>query len=76
MLTTEGLELVIDSWKELQCLRVVSCKNIKDSDISPTLATLFSTLKELRWRPDTKHLLSSSLEEISMGKKGGKFFRL
>ncbi|XP_057457998.1 F-box protein At5g07670-like [Lotus japonicus] len=76
LLTTEGLELVIDSWKELQCLRVVSCKNIKDSDISPTLATLFATLKELRWRPDTKHLLSSSLEEISMGKKGGKFFRL
>ncbi|XP_061372614.1 F-box protein At5g07670-like [Gastrolobium bilobum] len=75
LLTTEGLESVIDSWKELQCLRVVSCKNIKDSDISPALATLFSTLKELRWRPDTKYLLTSSLVGISMGKKGGKFFK-
>lgn len=75
LLTTEGLESVIDSWKELQCLRVGSCKNIKDSDISPALATLFTTLKELKWRPDTKYLLPSSLEEIGIGKKGGKFFK-
>ncbi|KAI9080611.1 hypothetical protein K1719_037417 [Acacia pycnantha] len=75
LLTTEGLESVIQSWKELQSLRVVSCKNIKDSEISPSLATIFTTLKELRWRPDTKSLLPSSLMEVSMGKRGGKFFR-
>lgn len=75
LLTTEGLESVIESWKDLECLRVVSCKNIKDSDISPALATLFTTLKELKWRPNTKHLLPSSLGEVNMGKKGGKFFK-
>lgn len=73
LLTTEGLESVIESWTDLECLRVVSCKNIKDSDISPALATLFTTLKELKWRPDTKHLLPS--KEVNMGKKGGKFFK-
>ncbi|XP_027331835.1 F-box protein At5g07670-like [Abrus precatorius] len=75
LLTTEGLESVIESWKELECLRVVSCKNIKDSGISSSLATLFSTLKELKWRPDNKYLLPSSLVGITMGKKGGKFFK-
>lgn len=75
LLTTEGLESVIHSWKELQSLRVVSCKHIKDSEISPSLATLFTTLKELKWRPDTKSLLPSSLVGIGMGKKGGKFFK-
>ncbi|XP_027356143.1 F-box protein At5g07670 [Abrus precatorius] len=77
LLTTQGLESVIDSWKELQSLRVMSCKNIKDSEISPTLATLFTILKELKWRPDTKSLLPSSLVGISMGKKdvdGGSLF--
>lgn len=73
LLTTEGLESVIESWNDLECLRVVSCKNIKDSEISPALATLFTTLKELKWRPDTKHLLPS--KEVNMGKKGGKFFK-
>ncbi|KHN11678.1 F-box protein [Glycine soja] len=71
LLTTEGLECVIHSWKELQSLRVVTCKNIKDSEISPALATLFTTLKELRWSPDTKSLLPSGV----MGKKGDKFFK-
>jgi F-box/leucine-rich repeat protein 2/20 len=75
LLTTEGLESVIESWKDLECLRVVNCKNIKDSDISPALANLFTTLKELKWRPDTKHLLSSSLGEVNMGKRGSKFFK-
>jgi len=75
LLTTEGLECVIHSWKELQSLRVVSCKNIKDSEISPALANLFTTLKELRWSPDTKSLLSSTVTGITMGKKGGKFFK-
>ncbi|XP_020214803.1 F-box protein At5g07670 [Cajanus cajan] len=75
LITTDGLESVIHSWKELQRLRVVSCKNIKDNEISPALATLFTTLKELRWSPDTKSLLPSSLAGTTMGKKGGKFFR-
>ncbi|KAL2329350.1 hypothetical protein Fmac_022777 [Flemingia macrophylla] len=75
LLTTEGLESVIHSWRDLQRLRVVSCKNIKDNEISPALATLFTTLKELRWCPDTKLLLPSSLVGITIGKKGGKFFR-
>ncbi|XP_054811550.1 F-box protein At5g07670-like [Prosopis cineraria] len=75
LLTTEGLESAIQSWKDLQSLRVVSCKNIKDSEISPSLATIFTTLKELRWSPDTKSLLPSSLLEVSMGKRGGKLFR-
>lgn len=75
LLTTEGLESVIHLWKELQSLRVVSCKHIKDSEISPALATLFTTLKELKWSPDTKSLLPSRLVGISIGKKGGKFFK-
>lgn len=75
VLTTEVLESLILSWKELECLKVVSCKNIKDKDISPTLSTIFSTLKELKWRPDTKSLLPSSIVGTSMGKKGSRFFR-
>ncbi|KAL6291332.1 hypothetical protein ACE6H2_008842 [Prunus campanulata] len=75
VLTTEGLESVILPWKELECLRVVSCKNIKDKEISPALSTLFSTLKELQWRPDTKSLLPSSVFGTSIGKKGSRFFR-
>ncbi|XP_058764894.1 F-box protein At5g07670-like [Vicia villosa] len=75
LLTTQGLDSVIHSWKELQSLRVVSCKNIKDTEITLSLATLFTTLKELKWRPDTKSLLQSSLMAVSIGKKGGKFFK-
>ena len=75
LLTVEGLDSVVHSWKELQRLRVVSCNNIKDSEVTPALATLFSILKELKWRPDSRSLLSSSLAETGMGKKGGKFFK-
>ncbi len=75
LLTTKGLESVILSWKELESLRVVSCKNIKDSEIPPSLSTLFSVFKELKWRPDTKSLRPSSLLGTGMGKKGGKFFK-
>ncbi|XP_019454389.1 PREDICTED: F-box protein At5g07670-like isoform X1 [Lupinus angustifolius] len=75
LLTTESLESVIHSWNELQSLRVVSCKNIKDSEISPALATLVTTLQDLTWRPDTKSLLPSSLVGIGIGNKGGKFFK-
>lgn len=75
LLTTEGLEATVLSWLDLETLVVVSCKNIKEGDISPALATLFCNLKELRWRPDTKSLLSLSLVGTGMGKKGGKFFK-
>ncbi|XP_031389938.1 F-box protein At5g51380-like [Punica granatum] len=75
LLTTQGLESVVISWKELQSLRVMSCKSIKDSEISPDLATLFSVLKDLKWRPDTKSLLAASLAGTGMGRKGGRFFK-
>lgn len=75
LLTTEGLESVILSWIELENLRVVSCKNVKDSEVSPALSTLFEVLKELKWRPDTKSLLALSLGGTGMGKRGGKFFK-
>jgi F-box/leucine-rich repeat protein 2/20 len=69
------VQVVILSWKELESLRVVSCKNVKDSEIPPSLSTLFSVFKELKWRPDTKSLRPSSLLGTGMGKKGGKFFK-
>ncbi|GMI75832.1 hypothetical protein like AT5G07670 [Hibiscus trionum] len=75
LLTIKGLELVVTSWKELQRLRVMSCNNIKDTEITPELATLFSTLKELIWRPDSRSLLSSNLAGTGMGKKGDRFFK-
>lgn len=75
LLTMEGLDSVILSWNELQRLRVVSCNNIKDSEVTPAVASLFSVLKELKWRPDdSKSLLLSSLAGTGVGKKGGKFF--
>ncbi|KAL5569888.1 hypothetical protein UlMin_026463 [Ulmus minor] len=75
LVTTEGLESVMLSWKEIERLKVVSCKNIKDKDISPALSALFSVLKELKWSPDTKSHLQSSVVGTSMGKKGCRFFK-
>ncbi|KAL9234367.1 hypothetical protein vseg_009247 [Gypsophila vaccaria] len=75
LLTTVGLDSVVHSWKDLQKLKVVSCNNIKDSDMTPELATLFSVLKEFKWRPDSKSLLASSLAGTGVGKKGGRFFK-
>lgn len=75
LLTTEGVELVVLTWKQLTRLRVVSCNNIKDSEITPELAALFTVLKELKWRPDTKSMLSSALEGTGVGQKGGRSFR-
>ncbi|PWA72767.1 leucine-rich repeat domain, L domain-like protein [Artemisia annua] len=74
-LTTEGLESVVLSLKELESLRVISCKNIKDNEVSPALSTLFTTLRELKWTPDNRSLVSTSLSESGMGKRGGKFFK-
>jgi F-box/leucine-rich repeat protein 2/20 len=75
LLTTSGLESVILHWHELEHLKVVSCKNIKDSEVSPSLSALFSALVELQWRPDTRSHLSSSLTGTGIGEKGGKFFK-
>lgn len=75
LVTIKGLESVLLSWRELQQLRVMSCNNIKDSEVTPELATLFSMLKELKWRPDSRSLLSSNLVGTGMGKKGGRFFQ-
>ncbi|KAG2331026.1 hypothetical protein Bca52824_002206 [Brassica carinata] len=74
LLTTGGLESVLLSWKGLQRLMVVSCSKIKDNEVTPELASLFSVLKELKWRPDTRSLLSADLKGIGMWRKGGKFF--
>lgn len=75
LLTTAGLEAVVLAWKDLQALRVVYCNNVKDSEISPALALHFCILKELKWRPDAKSLLSMSLAGTGMGQQGGKFFK-
>ncbi|KAL1222233.1 F-box protein [Cardamine amara subsp. amara] len=75
VLTTNGLESVILHWEELESMKVVSCKHIKDCEISPALSSLFSLLKELTWRPDTRSHLSSSLEGSGIGKRGSKFFK-
>ncbi|KAH9627465.1 hypothetical protein KSS87_006156 [Heliosperma pusillum] len=75
LLTTEGLDSVVHNWKELEILKVVSCNSIKDSHITPELANLFSVLKELKWRPDSRCLLASSLAGTGVGKKGGRFFK-
>lgn len=75
LLTTDGLEAVILSWTEIDRLKVISCSNIKDSEISPDLATLFSDLKELKWRPDSRSLLSTSLTGTGIGEKGSRSLR-
>lgn len=75
MLTTEGLESVALSWKDLQRLTVISCNKVKDDEVTTALASLFSVLKELKWRPDSKSVLAMSLSGTGMGKKGSRFFR-
>ncbi|GFQ02397.1 F-box protein at5g07670 [Phtheirospermum japonicum] len=75
LVTTKGLESVVLSWKELERLRVDSCNNIKDSEITAELATLFSVLKELKWRPDSRSMLSASLAGTEIGRKGGRSLR-
>lgn len=75
LLTTEGLELLVLSWKELDRLKVISCNNIRDSEITPELAILFSVLKEFKWQPDSKSLLSASLAGTGIGQKSGRSLR-
>ncbi|XP_047314976.1 F-box protein At5g51380-like [Impatiens glandulifera] len=76
LLSGDGFEAVVLTWRELERLKVGSCNNIKGGEISPELISLFSVLKELKWRPDSKSLLSSSLEGTGVGKKGGRSFNL
>lgn len=76
LLTTDGLESVVLSWKELHRLRVISCNSVKDSEITPELAILFSVLKELKWRPDSRSLLSAGLNGTGIGEKGGRSLRI
>ncbi|KAF8115548.1 hypothetical protein N665_0025s0017 [Sinapis alba] len=75
LLTTSGLESVILQWHELEHLKVVSCKNVKDSEVTPLMSALFSDLVELQWRPDTRSHLFSSLTGAGIGGKGAKFFK-
>ncbi|XP_042015513.1 F-box protein At5g51380-like isoform X2 [Salvia splendens] len=75
ILTTQGLESVLLSWRELDRLRVVSCNNIKDSEITAELVTLFSLLKELKWQPDSRSMLSASLAGTGIGQKGSRSLR-
>lgn len=76
LLTAVGLDALVLSWTELDGLRVVSCNNIKDSEITPALASLFSVLKELKWRPDSRSLLVEGLAGTGLGVgKGGKPFK-
>ncbi|KAL3647505.1 hypothetical protein CASFOL_008473 [Castilleja foliolosa] len=75
MLTTHGLESVITSWNELQSLKVYSCNNIKDCEVNSALSSVFSALKDLKWKPDTKSMVSANLDGTGMGKRGGKFFK-
>ncbi|KAM7476297.1 hypothetical protein LguiB_023540 [Lonicera macranthoides] len=75
LLTMEGLESVVLSFKELKRLRVVSCNKVKDIEVTPSLANLFCVLKELKWRPDSRSLLESALAGTGVGQKGGRSFR-
>lgn len=74
-MTTEGLESALFSLEELQKLSVVACNNVRDSEITPALSSLFSALKQLTWRPDSRSVLASSLAGTGMGKKGVKYFK-
>ncbi|KAI3735147.1 hypothetical protein L6452_14635 [Arctium lappa] len=74
-LTTQGLEAVVLSWKELESLKVISCKNIKDDEFTPVLSALFSALKEFQWCPGNTSLQSTILSCSGMGKRGGKFIK-
>jgi F-box/leucine-rich repeat protein 2/20 len=75
LITTAGVDSVVQSFKDLNRLRVTFCDNIRDSELSPALCDRFLTLKEFSWRPDTKSVLKAGLAGTGVGQKGGKFFR-
>lgn len=75
LLTTHCLESIISSWSNsLESLKVKSCNNIKDGEIKPEVSGVFSFLKNLKWEPDTRNLLSANLAQTGIGKRGEKFF--
>ncbi|KAL8257367.1 hypothetical protein R6Q59_029408 [Mikania micrantha] len=74
-LTTQGLEAVVISWKKLESLKLISCKNIKDDDVTPMLSVLLSDLKDFKWCPGNTSFLSTRLSSSDMGKRGAKFFK-
>ncbi|GJR60338.1 F-box protein-like protein [Tanacetum coccineum] len=76
LLTMDGFDQIVLSWKELKRLKVISCNNIKDSAMTAELATLFTVLKEFKWRPDSKSILSSGLEGTGIWQKGGRSFKI
>ncbi|KAG6548872.1 hypothetical protein Mapa_009634 [Marchantia paleacea] len=72
LITAAGLEEMILVAKDLQRLRVVHCNNIRDSELSLAVDNIIVTLKEFRWRPDTKSLLVGT---PAIGQAGRWFFR-
>lgn len=74
-LTTEGLEFVVHSWADLERLRIVSCNNIRDSEVTPALSSLFSVLKEFTWRPDSRSIIASIRAGMGMGSKRRSSFK-
>ncbi|BBN06547.1 hypothetical protein MPTK1_3g22070 [Marchantia polymorpha subsp. ruderalis] len=72
LITAAGLEEMILMAKDLQRLRVVHCNNIRDSELSLAVDNIIVTLKEFRWRPDTKSLLAGT---PTIGHAGRWFFR-
>lgn len=50
------------------------CNNIKDEEINPALSNVFAALKDLKWEPDSRSRLSSSLAGTGIGMRGSKFF--
>ena len=75
LVTTAGVDTVVQAFKDLQRLRVTFCDNIRDSELSPALCDRVLTLKEFSWRPDTKSVLAAGLAGTGVGQKGGRFFR-
>ncbi|XP_024394043.1 F-box protein At5g51370 [Physcomitrium patens] len=75
LVTTAGVDSVVQSFKDLNRLRVTFCDNIRDSELSPALCDRFLTLKEFSWRPDTKSVLAAGLAGTGVGQKGGRFFK-
>ncbi|KAI9080612.1 hypothetical protein K1719_037418 [Acacia pycnantha] len=71
-------EIIIQDWWGLDDLTfsfASICRRVKLLSLDGCSLLSANNRRELRWRPDTKSLLPSSLMEVSMGKRGGKFFR-
>ncbi|CAM6039501.1 unnamed protein product [Sphagnum compactum] len=75
LVTTSGVDTLVQAFRDLQRLRVTFCDNIRDSELSPALCDRVLTLKEFSWRPDTKSVLAAGLAGTGVGQRGGRFFR-